>query len=103
VASTRSGGLAGRVDVVRLEVLVHGRVQGVGFRAWTRALARDLGLRGSARNLPDGRVAIVAEGPRENCRALLDAIRGPHSPGGVSEVVHSWSAPEDEPLGFRVG
>jgi acylphosphatase len=91
------------VDVVGLEVQVPGRVQGVGFRAWTRAEARELGLRGSARNLPDGRVAIAAEGSRAACAALLNALRGPQSPGGVTEVIHCWREPEGEPPGFRVG
>ena len=48
---------------VQVTVLVRGRVQGVGFRWWTRARAVELGLRGVARNLVDGRVEIVAVGP----------------------------------------
>ena len=47
---------------VRLTAWVHGRVQGVGFRWWARSQALKLGLRGSATNLPDGRVEVVAEG-----------------------------------------
>lgn len=42
--------------------LVSGRVQGVFFRASTRARALELGLRGHAKNLPDGRVEVVACG-----------------------------------------
>lgn len=41
---------------------VTGRVQGVGFRWWTRSLATRLGLSGSVRNLPDGSVAVHARG-----------------------------------------
>ena len=41
-----------------------GRVQGVGFRWWTRARALELGLTGWARNTQDGRVEVVAEGSR---------------------------------------
>lgn len=91
------------MDIVRLEVLVRGRVQGVGFRAWTRAVARELGLHGSARNLRDGSVAVVAEGARAACEELLDALSGPQAPGGVTDVVHSWGEPGGEPAGFRVG
>ena len=41
---------------------VHGRVQGVGFRWWTRRRASDLGLRGTVRNRPDGTVEVHAAG-----------------------------------------
>ncbi len=62
--------MAGSGDV-RARWLVAGRVQGVGFRASTVAEGRRLGLRGFARNLADGRVEIVAEGPRAAVDALL--------------------------------
>jgi acylphosphatase len=47
--------------VIALEFLISGRVQGVGFRAHTRAQAQSLGLVGSALNLADGRVRVHAE------------------------------------------
>jgi acylphosphatase len=78
---------------VRVTAWVHGHVQGVGFRWWTRCRARELGLVGEARNLPDRRVAVVAEGPREACERLLDALRGAATPGRVDEVVEQWGAP----------
>ena len=46
----------------RIHLWVSGRVQGVFFRATTREVAVALGLRGWVRNLPDGRVEVVAEG-----------------------------------------
>ncbi|MGH9465330.1 MAG: acylphosphatase [Thermoanaerobaculia bacterium] len=52
-------------------VLVSGRVQGVGFRWSARHRARELGLAGWARNLPDGRVELVLEGGEEPVRAML--------------------------------
>ncbi|MGZ6879549.1 MAG: acylphosphatase, partial [Mycobacteriaceae bacterium] len=55
----------------RLTAWVHGRVQGVGFRWWTRSRALELGLVGSASNQRDGRVLVVAEGPRARCEDLL--------------------------------
>lgn len=87
---------------MRLSVWVRGYVQGVGFRYWTQYRARELGLRGSATNLPDGRVAIVAEGPREACQSLLDVLCGRRAPGTVADVTTSWDAPAGEPAGFRV-
>jgi acylphosphatase len=51
----------------------------------------ELGLVGSASNLPDGRVEVVAEGTREGCEALLHALRGGRAPGRVDRVVERWS------------
>lgn len=59
-------------------VLVHytGRVQGVGFRATAAHLARDYPIVGWVRNLPDGRVELLAEGARPDVEAFLAAVRG---------------------------
>lgn len=59
----------------RLEAWVRGRVQGVGYRAFVERVALELGLAGYARNLPDGRVEVVAEGPEEALRALLEKLK----------------------------
>ncbi len=56
-------------DDVRLTAWVHGHVQGVGFRWWTRSRALELGLTGFAANKPDGRVHVVAQGPAAGLRA----------------------------------
>ncbi|WP_436501422.1 acylphosphatase [Actinokineospora sp. HUAS TT18] len=77
-------------DPVRLTAWVHGRVQGVGFRWWTRARALELGLSGWARNTADGRVEVVAEGPRDVCDSLLRALRSGATPGNVDHVVEQW-------------
>ena len=45
--------------------LVQGRVQGVGFRWWTRGMCRSLGIGGHVRNLPDGTVEVQVIGPAE--------------------------------------
>jgi acylphosphatase len=66
-------------------------VQGVGFRVWAREEMRALGLAGSARNLPAGRVEVVAQGSREACERLLAALRGPNAPGRVTDVTPTWS------------
>ena len=87
----------------RLTAWVAGDVQGVGFRWWTRSRALELGLVGSARNLDDGRVAVVAEGDRAACRALLDALDGPDAPGRVAGVVSRWDAARGDLVGFREG
>lgn len=85
---------------VRLTAWVHGQVQGVGMRWWVRARALELGLAGWARNLEDGRVEVVAEGPRGACQRLLEAIQEPGTPGRVSGVTDRWSQPRGLPPGF---
>lgn len=85
---------------VRLTVLVAGRVQGVGFRWWTRSRALELGLVGSATNRDDGRLEVVAEGPRNSCEQLLDLLRGDGTPGRVDLAAPLWSAPRGAGPGF---
>lgn len=59
---------------------VHGRVQGVGFRWWTRRTASRLGLTGFVRNLPDGTVEVRARGPSDALQELEDSLHeGPSS------------------------
>ena len=87
-------------DSVRLTAWVHGRVQGVGFRWWVRSRALELGLVGSVANLPDGRVEVVAEGPRNACQALLDALNGSRTPGRVRNVVERWGQSRGGIAGF---
>lgn len=79
-----------------MTAFVKGRVQGVGFRWWTRARALELGLAGSATNLEDGRVEVVAEGPREQCEALLGLLQGGETPGRVDFVAERWGTPRGE-------
>lgn len=78
---------------VRLEALVHGQVQGVGFRYFTLRVASGLGLAGWVANESSGRVRVVAEGPRDILDSLLSALRtGP--PGALVERVdENWPPP----------
>jgi acylphosphatase len=87
-------------SAIRLTAWVHGRVQGVGFRWWTRSRGLELGLVGSASNLRDGRVEVIAEGTREACEALLTALRGPGTPGQVEQVIERWSEPTGQLTSF---
>lgn len=84
----------------RLTAFIHGHVQGVGFRWWTRSRALEFGLAGHATNLRDGRVQVVAEGPREVCEKLLELLREEPStskrPGRVDTVVEQWADPKGE-------
>jgi acylphosphatase len=84
----------------RLTAWVRGRVQGVGFRWWTRARALELGLTGWARNMADGRVEVVAEGSEESCAKLLRLLRGGDTPGLVDGVSEHWNEPKGNLVGF---
>ena len=92
-ASTSSSG-------VRVTAYVHGQVQGVGFRWWTRSRALELGLFGYAANQADGRVRVVAEGPTEAVAALVAALRSGETPGRVEVVVESYDTPRGDLAGF---
>jgi acylphosphatase len=73
-----TGAAPRRPAVVRVRVLVSGRVQGVWYRETCRREAERLGVAGWVRNRPDGRVEIEAEGPRPAVDALVGwARRGP--------------------------
>jgi acylphosphatase len=85
---------------VRLTAWVHGRVQGVGFRWWTRSRALELGLTGYASNRPDGRVQVVAQGARDACEQLLRLLRSGETPGQVDRVVVDWSPRGEAFSGF---
>lgn len=88
----------------RLNAFVRGRVQGVGFRWWVRARALELGLAGHAANLDDGRVEVVAEGPRQACERLLHLLQEQPSsagrPGHVTSVGDRWDVPRNTASGF---
>ena len=69
---------------------VSGRVQGVGFRDFACRSARQLGLVGYVRNLPDGRVEVVAEGSEEQLQAFLEQLRRGPAAARVSGVEVHW-------------
>lgn len=85
---------------VRMTAWVHGHVQGVGFRWWTRCRALELGLTGFAENLADGRVRVVAEGYRRACERLLAALRSGRTPGSVDQVSQRFDEPVGDLSGF---
>jgi acylphosphatase len=88
-------------DPARLTAWMRGRVQGVGMRWWVRSRALELGLVGTATNLDDGRVEVVAEGSREACLALLTALRSDGTPGHVTGVTERWEGTRGGLVGFR--
>ncbi|CAN5609449.1 acylphosphatase [soil metagenome] len=85
---------------VRLTAWVHGSVQGVGFRWWTRSRALELGLVGWAKNLADGRVEVVVEGTPAACAQLLGLLGSAGGPGVVRSVSERYSAARGDLTGF---
>lgn len=86
----------------RLQVFYSGRVQGVGFRFETRRVATGFEVTGMVRNLPDGRVELVAEGQRDELEAFQSAIRE----SGVGSFIRleeaSWKPAEGCFRGFAI-
>jgi acylphosphatase len=81
--------------MIRRRVVVHGQVQGVGFRANARAEARRLGVSGYAANLHDNTVELEVEGSVESVERMLDWLRvGPRY-----ATVHSIDVSELGPVG----
>lgn len=82
---------------IRMTAFVHGHVQGVGFRWWTRCRALELGLRGYAKNLVDGRVEVVAEGNEGDVEKLKQLLEEQPSsqrrPGRVDTVIAQYGEP----------
>ena len=60
-----------------------------------------MGLTGYASNQPDGRVLVIAQGPRPACERLLDLLRGGSTPGVVDAVVADVDAAGEPMAGFR--
>ena len=75
-----TGSTSSEGEIRGARILVSGRVQGVGFRFFVMQAAEGFGVSGYARNLPNGDVEIVAEGPAHALSALEEAVRtGPRS------------------------
>ena len=86
----------------RLSLRIRGRVQGVSYRAHTRATATRLGLAGWVRNRHDGSVELVAEGPREQLQALLEWCREGPPLARVEAVEPAWAPATGELDRFEI-
>ena len=88
--------------IKRVHLLIEGRVQGVGYRYSACAEGEYRSLAGWVRNLPDGRVELVAEGPGAAVESLVEWCRQGPRYAAVRQVDVAWEAPGDEPSGFRI-
>jgi len=91
--------------MIARKCLVSGRVQGVFYRATVAQRARELGILGHARNLPDGRVEVLAFGPPEALARFIEALWTGSSASKVAavEVEELDLAPDQRPTGFATG
>ena len=83
-------------------VFYSGRVQGVGFRYTVRTVANGYEVTGTVRNLPDGRVELVAEGTRAELDALRQAIRDAGLAHFIRDEAVMWSAAAGDLRGFEI-
>jgi acylphosphatase len=86
----------------RLHAAVRGRVQGVGFREFTRRHAAALGLTGWVRNRPDGSVELEAEGPRPALDELVRRLHTGPRLSRVDAVEVAWLPPNGERGRFSI-
>lgn len=77
---------------VRVRILVGGRVQGVGFRAFVAQTATRLDLLGGVRNLDDGRVELDVEGRRTVIETLLRELKIGPPAARVTKIETEWGA-----------
>jgi acylphosphatase len=89
-------------ELVAAEILVTGRVQGVYYRAFTQHAAVELGLSGWVRNVPDGRVHVMVEGPRTKVEKLVSRLRVGPPRAVVTDFSVTWKAATREAFGFTV-
>jgi len=86
----------------RVNIMIHGSVQGVFFRAKAKRIAEGLGLKGYAKNMPEGTVEIVAEGPEDKLKELISFCKKGPEAAEVSKVDVEFSEASNEFKGFEV-
>lgn len=92
--------MSDRYEAVR--VRISGRVQGVGFRMWTRNEALRLGLTGWVRNEADGSVAALIAGPDNAISTIIQRLRRGPAGASVSAVETEALRLENMPMDFRI-
>jgi acylphosphatase len=88
----------------RRRMILHysGRVQGVGFRYTAKTLATGYEITGTVRNLPDGRVELIAEGSSDELDAYRAAIHDSGLAGFIRDEQVNWAEPENKFRGFEI-
>jgi acylphosphatase len=87
---------------VRAHLFISGRVQGVSYRASTQEEARKRGVTGWVKNLADGRVEAVLQGPKDKVDDLIEWCRKGPPAAKVEKVEVSWEKPEEDLKTFEI-
>jgi acylphosphatase len=85
-----------------MRILYSGHVQGIGFRYTAKAVAAGFEVTGTVRNLPDGRVELVAEGARAELEAFRQAVRDAGMDAFIRGDEASWSEATSGFRGFEI-
>ena len=85
-----------------MQIFYSGRVQGVGFRYTVKTVASGFEVSGTVRNLPDGRVELVAEGSSAELKAFQEAIREAGLAGFIRDEQVAWSDAAGGLRGFEI-
>ena len=90
------------MDQCRLQVFYQGRVQGVGFRYAVKSVACGFDIKGTVRNMDDGRVHLIAEGSRDELEAFRKAIQDSEVGRFIRQEEVNWTESKDEFRGFEI-
>jgi len=85
-----------------MQIFYSGRVQGVGFRYVAKTTARGFDVTGTVRNLPDGRVELIAEGERAELEAFSQAIRESGVESCIKDEAVTWAGASGRMRGFEI-
>lgn len=89
-------------EMVGVHVIVQGKVQGVGFRAFTESQANVKGLHGWVRNRQDGTVEVEAEGPKPVLKDFLQILKEGPRMAHVTQIVVDWKVATRHTHGFTI-
>jgi len=85
-----------------MQIFYSGRVQGVGFRYTVKKVVSGFEVCGLVRNLPDGRVELVAEGAKDELSAFRQAIRDSGLEAFIQNEEVVWAEPANTFRGFEI-
>lgn len=85
-----------------VHIIVHGQVQGVGFRSFVQMQALPLDIAGWVRNCADGTVEVWAEGPRSKLERLVQQVQKGPRYGLVNHLNVDWQQPKNFLSGFHI-
>jgi acylphosphatase len=86
----------------QMKIFYSGHVQGVGFRYTAKSVVAGFEIAGTVRNLPDGRVELIAEGEHQELEAFRDAIRDAGLAGFIRDETVTWGDAQNEFRGFEI-